>query len=211
MFWFQPVWGLRACGQHVGTILHLGGVLVSAEQLKDTCHIVMYIPRGGTRTLFYHWTIVITIFLTVITFPLFLSYLISLNSNCLSLLREGLEEEETIFFPYKQETWAREGLLSPVWPHRVLLGFIIPISRQSCLLRWHHYFFYKRQVTLCTVEFLGPSSPRGYITDSVGREEVGVWPEKEQRERQSSSKFHLEPSMFAPHYTQGLPQLRQNF
>ena len=24
-FWFQPVWGLRACGQHTATFSHLGG------------------------------------------------------------------------------------------------------------------------------------------------------------------------------------------
>ena len=49
-FWFQPVWGLRVCGQHVVTILHLGGrVLISAEQFKDMCQTVVYIPLGGTR------------------------------------------------------------------------------------------------------------------------------------------------------------------
>ena len=53
------------------------GVLVSAEQLKDMHQIVMYIPWGGTRTLFYCWTI---------AFPLLLHSLTSLISNCLSLL-----------------------------------------------------------------------------------------------------------------------------
>ena len=40
-FWFQPVWGVRACGQHTVNFPHLVGVSVSAEQLKD---IVMCIP-----------------------------------------------------------------------------------------------------------------------------------------------------------------------
>ena len=47
-FWFQPVWGLRACRQHTVNFSHLVGVSVSANQLKG---IVMCIPWGGTRTL----------------------------------------------------------------------------------------------------------------------------------------------------------------
>ena len=34
-FWFQLVWGLRACGQHAVNFSHLMGVSVSAEELKD--------------------------------------------------------------------------------------------------------------------------------------------------------------------------------
>ena len=49
-FWFQPVWGLHACGQHEVTILHLVGVLVSTEQLKDMHEIVIYPPSGGTSS-----------------------------------------------------------------------------------------------------------------------------------------------------------------
>ena len=33
-FWFQPVWGLRACGQHAVNFFYLVGVSVSAKQLK---------------------------------------------------------------------------------------------------------------------------------------------------------------------------------
>ena len=33
-FWFQPVWGLRACGQQTVNFFHLVGVSVSAKQLK---------------------------------------------------------------------------------------------------------------------------------------------------------------------------------
>ena len=40
-FWFQPVWGLHACGQQTVNFSHLVGVSVSAKQLKD---IVMCIP-----------------------------------------------------------------------------------------------------------------------------------------------------------------------
>ena len=40
-FWFQQVWGLRACGQHTVNISHPVGVSVSAKQLKD---IVLCIP-----------------------------------------------------------------------------------------------------------------------------------------------------------------------
>ena len=47
-FWFQPFWGLCACGQHTVNFSHLVGVSVSAKQLKD---IVMCIIWGGTRTL----------------------------------------------------------------------------------------------------------------------------------------------------------------
>ena len=52
--------GSNQSGVHVlvVTILHLGGVLVSAEQLRDMCQIITYIPGGGTRSLFYPWTIV---------------------------------------------------------------------------------------------------------------------------------------------------------
>lgn len=39
-FWFQLVWGLCACGQHVSPSSTSVGVLVLAEQLKDKCHIV---------------------------------------------------------------------------------------------------------------------------------------------------------------------------
>ena len=41
IFRFQPVWVLRACGQHAVNLSHLVGVSVSAKQLKD---IVMCIP-----------------------------------------------------------------------------------------------------------------------------------------------------------------------
>ena len=47
-FWFQPVWGVCACGQHVVNFSHLVEVSVSVKQLKDN---VMCIPWGGTRTL----------------------------------------------------------------------------------------------------------------------------------------------------------------
>ena len=39
--WFQLVWGLHACGQHVVNFSHLEVVSVSAKQLKD---IVMCVP-----------------------------------------------------------------------------------------------------------------------------------------------------------------------
>ena len=45
--------GSSACGQNIVTILYLGrggGILVSAEQLKDMHQIVIYIPLGGTRS-----------------------------------------------------------------------------------------------------------------------------------------------------------------
>ena len=40
--------GSAACGQYVVTILCLGGILVSSEQLKDTYQVVTDIPSGGT-------------------------------------------------------------------------------------------------------------------------------------------------------------------
>lgn len=48
---FQPVRGLRAHDQHVVTILHLLGVLASAEQLEETGDIVFRVPLGGPRIL----------------------------------------------------------------------------------------------------------------------------------------------------------------
>ena len=42
-FWFQPVWGLRACGQHRVNLFHLVEVSVSAKQLKD---VLMCILEG---------------------------------------------------------------------------------------------------------------------------------------------------------------------
>ena len=53
-FWFHPVWGPHAYAQCVVTILHLGGVLVLAEQLKEMHQTVICITSGGSRTLFYH-------------------------------------------------------------------------------------------------------------------------------------------------------------
>ena len=68
-FWFQPVWGLRACEQHTVNFSHLVGVSVSAEQLKD---IVVCIPWGGARTLPQGHTIVsFDCSILVSTYPLF--------------------------------------------------------------------------------------------------------------------------------------------
>ena len=49
-FWFQPVWGLRACDQHVVTILHLDGGLSFSRTTQSMHQIVIYIPLGQTRT-----------------------------------------------------------------------------------------------------------------------------------------------------------------
>ena len=48
--------------KHIVTILHLfgGGLLVSAEQLKDMCQIVTIFLEGVSRTLFYCYILVIT-------------------------------------------------------------------------------------------------------------------------------------------------------
>ena len=34
-FWFQPIWSLPACGQHVINFIHVVKVLIYAKQLKD--------------------------------------------------------------------------------------------------------------------------------------------------------------------------------
>ena len=55
--------GVRACGQHVAAILHLGGwggVLVSTEQLKDMHQIVIYILSGGTGSPVTLWSSSVT-------------------------------------------------------------------------------------------------------------------------------------------------------
>ena len=49
--------GFTCCVQHVVTIFHLGRSFISVEQLKDMHQIFMYIPWGGSRTLFFCWTI----------------------------------------------------------------------------------------------------------------------------------------------------------
>ena len=41
-FWFQPVWGLRAGGQHAVNLFYLVRVLVSAKQLKDMAQDILY-------------------------------------------------------------------------------------------------------------------------------------------------------------------------
>ena len=77
-FWFQLVWGLRACGQHAVNFSHLAGVSVSAKQLKD---IVMNIPWWGTRTLPQGCAIVSFDCSSLVLHPL-----PSLISSCLNLL-----------------------------------------------------------------------------------------------------------------------------
>ena len=64
-------WGNRAvlqesCAQPEVTILHLGGGLSSAEELKD---ITMYIPWGGTRTLPQGCTVVSWLLLPCLCIP----------------------------------------------------------------------------------------------------------------------------------------------
>ena len=43
-FWFQPVCGLRAGGEHAVNSLHLVEVLVSAKQLKGMVQDIIYSP-----------------------------------------------------------------------------------------------------------------------------------------------------------------------
>ena len=43
-FWFQPVWGLHAGGEHAVNFFHMVGVLVSAKQLKDMAQDIIYSP-----------------------------------------------------------------------------------------------------------------------------------------------------------------------
>ena len=40
IFWFEPVWGLCASGQHAVNFFHLARGLVSAKQLKDMTRIL---------------------------------------------------------------------------------------------------------------------------------------------------------------------------
>ena len=48
-FWFQPVWSLRACGQHTVKFFHLLEVSVSAKQLKGFGSENYLSPWGGTK------------------------------------------------------------------------------------------------------------------------------------------------------------------
>lgn len=43
-FRFQPVWGLRAGGQHAANFFHLVGVVVSAKQLKNMSQDIINSP-----------------------------------------------------------------------------------------------------------------------------------------------------------------------
>ena len=65
-FWFQQVWGLRACGQQTVNRSHLVGVSVSAEQLKG---IVVCVPWGGNQDLSQGWIIVSWLLLPYLCSP----------------------------------------------------------------------------------------------------------------------------------------------
>ena len=41
-FWFQPIWGLRADGQHAVNFFHLVELLVFAKPLKDMAQDLIY-------------------------------------------------------------------------------------------------------------------------------------------------------------------------
>ena len=73
-FWFQPAWGLHACGQHTVNFFHLLEVSVSAKQLKE--HGLEYCPHSLRKnekslTLFNGCSIIIlaclAVFLSLLT------------------------------------------------------------------------------------------------------------------------------------------------
>ena len=114
-------WGNRAvlqesCAQSEVTILHLSGDLSFCRRTQR--YIVMYILRGGTRTLLHlHFC-----FLSAP--PLFLHSLPSLISNCLNLsFRTQVRSRRPKPFSEKHEMGGRERLLYPGEPYRVLLSF----------------------------------------------------------------------------------------
>ena len=43
-FWFQPIWNLRACGQHAVNIFHLVGVKCLQSSSKDMIQNIIYRP-----------------------------------------------------------------------------------------------------------------------------------------------------------------------
>ena len=111
-FWFQPVWGLHADGQHTANFSHLVGgfISVSAKQLKDT---VLCIPWGGTRTLTQGCTIVSWLLLPCLCIPS-LPWLEAVWT-CPLELREGLGDWMKPMF-CSQEMGDTERILCPGAP-----------------------------------------------------------------------------------------------
>ena len=115
-FWFQPNGGLLVCGQHTVNFLHLLGVSVPAEQLRD---IFMCIHWMGTRTLSPNCTIASWLFFLCICIPS-LPWLATVWT-CTLDLREG-HGGWMKPIPYNQEIGDTERLFCPGF-HRVLLSF----------------------------------------------------------------------------------------
>ena len=83
-FWFQPLWGLRACGQHTVNFSPHGGFGI-CRRAQSHCYV--YPLRGVTRTLPWGCTIVSWLLLPCLCIPS-LSWLASVWT-CLLDLREG--------------------------------------------------------------------------------------------------------------------------
>lgn len=75
--WFQPVWGLGACGQQVVTNLHLGSRRTTQTLAFDRLNIL-----GRLGLLFY----LIRCYCLLAPYPSFLHSLTFLIRNCLNLL-----------------------------------------------------------------------------------------------------------------------------
>ena len=118
-FWFQPVWDLRAGGQHAVNFFHLVGVLVSIKQLKDMTQDFIYSHWGRIKGSWFCFMAELVWYCLVWLFS-FVSAFFSLL--WLNLLFGTLERPRRLklFTDKRQGTW---GCLCLGRPYRVLLGF----------------------------------------------------------------------------------------
>ena len=136
-FWFQLVWGLRACGQHTVNFFHLVGVLVSAQRLKVMAHEIIYSPWGGTQGPWLSFMAKQLLFCLAWLFSFVSEFLTSLIK--FSLWNLGKAKEAKGFLQMRGGGHGRN--LSPGRPHRVLYGFIIIVLNWSLYPR-HNFCLY---------------------------------------------------------------------
>lgn len=108
-FWFKPVWGLHACGQHKETILHLGGggclSFCRTTHRYASDYNVYLLRKNQDSVLFLNYCLSCHYFSCLTGSSFFLHSLSSRISNYLSLLF-GTQERSgrlKLFFPNKKQ------------------------------------------------------------------------------------------------------------